>query len=648
MKLCTLKFFCGLVCAFFVINPLVGVPANTDTEVSSEAVTINMQDTDIRTFIKWIAERTAKNFVIDPRVKGKINVISHEALTPEEAYQVFLSVLQVHNFTAVTTGQVIKIIPDTQAKHSALPMIDQSPSSPQHDQMVVRVLKPKNIAADKLASLLKPFIPQSGLLVAYPESNALILSDRIANIDQLLKIIQHIDQQGGLDVEIITLKHAEAKAIVGILTNLVPKGGGANTSQALGVSFAADDRTNSILLVGEQVKKQQLKNVIALLDKPQTGSGDTEVVYLYYLKASEVAPILQNLAGGFKKEQKDIGIERAEISIQANDSTNALVITAPPPLMAKFKSVVRKLDIRRAQVMVEALIVEVGEETSHELGIQWNTSPGALNNEGVFGGTRNPLNNIESLDVFPGDPVSLGSGLSLGIYHNGSLRALVRALQSDDAVNILSTPTVSTLDNETAKITVGQNVPFVTGRSTSESSSTSNPFQTIERKDVGIQLEITPQINEGDAVTLEVFQEISSVTDSTQASDIITNQRSIKTRVLVESGTVLVIGGLISDEQEEDEVKVPFLGDLPVIGYLFKSERTKQSKRNLMVFLRPTIIQNKKQVKHITQTRYQNLKSNNQPFQQRLDEVFKRFEASRFGNAYRSSNNTSTKSNNKP
>ncbi|MBU2712345.1 secretin N-terminal domain-containing protein [Zooshikella harenae] len=208
MKLCILKFFCALVVAFFVINPSVSSSADNE-EKNSEAVTINMQDTDIRTFIKWIAERTAKNFVIDPRVKGKINVISHEALTPEEAYQVFLSVLQVHNFTAVTTGQVIKIIPDTQAKHTALPMIDKPPATPQLDQMVVRVLKPKNIAADKLASLLKPFIPQSGLLVAYPESNALILSDRMANIDQLLKIIQHIDQEGGLDVEIIKLKHAE-------------------------------------------------------------------------------------------------------------------------------------------------------------------------------------------------------------------------------------------------------------------------------------------------------------------------------------------------------------------------------------------------------------------------------------------------------
>lgn len=579
---------------------LESAPEAEPTATAAEGdVKINMQDTNIRSFIEWIAKATGKNFIIDPRVTGKVTVISSEAMSPEEAYRVFLSVLQVHSFSAIESDSAVKVIPDANAKQSGVPLVDDDTLN--DDQQVVRVIRTEHVPATQLVNILRPMVPQVGHLAAYPDSNALIISDRASNISQLLKLVAEIDRAGRFEIDVIPLKFANAKDLSTMLGSLAPQGGGQEGTSKLTVSV--DERTNSVLISGDPSKRQQLRAVIANLDRPGNLIRDTQVIYLHYLKASEVAQILQNVASGIQKQDKDVGVSRAEVSIQANDTTNALVVSAPPAIMSTVEGVVKRLDIRRAQVLVEAVIVEVSDKRVNELGVQWNTTDSAIDGEGFFGGIR-ASGKTNTFDSFPGKPVKLEGGLSLGFYHNGSLRNLIRALSTDDSTNILSTPNLVTLDNAEGKIVVGQNVPFVTGNATSSGTPVTNPFQTIERQDVGITLKITPQINEGDSVTLKVYQEISSVSSDTSAADIITNKRSIETSVLIKDGATLVLGGLISDEQHDSGDKVPFLGRLPVLGRLFRSDKKEVDKKNLMVFIKPTIIDDFDQASELSQGKY--------------------------------------------
>lgn len=562
-------------------------------------VKINMQDTNIRSFIEWIAKSTGKNFIIDPRVTGKVTVISNGAMTPEEAYRVFLSVLQVHGFSALESESAVKVIPDANARQSGVPLVEDGQLN--DDQQVVRVIRTQHVPATQLVNILRPMVPQVGHLAAYPDSNALIISDRASNINQLLKLVSEIDRAGQFEIDVIPLEFANSKELSGIIGNLVPQGGGQEGASKLNVSV--DERTNSVLISGDPSKRQQLRDVLRNLDKPSNRARDTRVIYLHYLKASEVAQLLQNVTSSLQKQDKDVGVSSAEISIQANDTTNALVISAPPAIMGTLDSVIEHLDIRRAQVLVEAVIVEVSDTKVNELGVQWKTTNSAIGGEGWFGGVKSSFKG-NAVDGFPGASQALDAGLSFGFYHNGSLRALIRTLSTDDSMNILSTPNLVTLDNEEGKIVVGQNVPFVTGSSTSASNPSTNPFQTIERQDVGITLKIKPQINEGDSVTLDVYQEISSVTNDTSAADIVTNKRSIETRVLVKDQATLVLGGLISDEVRDSGDRVPFFAKIPLIGKLFRSDRKEASKKNLMVFLKPTIISDFQHADELTEGKY--------------------------------------------
>ena len=562
-------------------------------------VRINMQDTNIRSFIEWIAKATGKNFIIDPRVTGKVTVISNESMAPEEAYRVFLSVLQVHGFSAIESADAVKVIPDANAKQTGVPLVGDSDLN--DDQLVVRVIRTEHVPATQLVNILRPMVPQVGHLAAYPDSNALIISDRASNINQLLKLVAEIDRAGQFEIDVSQLKFANAKELSAMLGTLVPQTAGQDGASKMTVSV--DERTNSILISGDPSKRQQLRDVLASLDRPGNVIRDTQVIYLHYLKASELAQILQNIATSLQKQDKDVGISTADISIQANDTTNALIISSPPAIMKTIEGVVKRLDIRRAQVLVEAVIVEVSNNKVNELGVQWKTSEAAIDGDGLFGGFKSSLKG-NSIDSFPTKPLKLDAGLSLGFYSNGSLQALVRALSTDDSMNILSTPNLVTLDNEEGKIVVGQNVPFVTGSSTSASNPSTNPFQTIERQDVGITLKIKPQINEGDSVTLNVYQEISSVSNDTSAADIVTNKRSIETRVLIKDNMTLVLGGLISDEVRDSGDSVPFLSKIPIIGSLFRSDHKEVAKKNLMVFIKPTIIKDFDHANELTEGKY--------------------------------------------
>ncbi len=584
--------------SLLLLSPQPSYAEDAPQQGSSE-IKINMQDTNIRSFIEWIAKETGKNFIIDPRVTGKVTVISNETMTPEEAYRVFLSVLQVHGFSAIESESAVKVIPDANAKQSGVPLVDDNQLN--GDQQVVRVIRTEHVPATQLVNILRPMVPQVGHLVAYPDSNALIISDRASNINQLLKLVIEIDRAGQFEIDVIPLKFSNAKEISSILTSLATQVG--SQEGASKINIAVDERTNSVLISGDPSKRQQLRDVLTNLDRPGNLIRDTQVTYLHYLKASEVAPILQNIASSIQKQDKDVGISGADISIQASDTTNALVISAPPTIMATIDSVIKRLDIRRAQVLVEAVIVEVSNNKFNELGIQWKTSESAIGGNGVFGGITSSIK-TNNIDNFPGSPVKLDAGLSLGFYNNGSLRSLVRALATDDSMNILSTPNLVTLDNEEGKIVVGQNVPFVTGSSTSASNPSTNPFQTIERQDVGITLKIKPQINEGDSITLNVYQEISSVSNDTSAADIVTNKRSIETKVLIKDNMTLVLGGLISDEMRDSGDKVPFLGKVPIIGRLFRSDRKEVIKKNLMIFIKPTIINDFEHADQLTEGKY--------------------------------------------
>jgi general secretion pathway protein D len=490
------------------------------------------------------------------------------------------------------------VVPEANAKSSSLPVNEQDAGAGDN---VVKLFKLKNVSAAQLVNLLKPMVPQSAYIAAYPDRNYIIVADRAVNIAKIDDLVGRLDQQWEVGTDVLPLSYANAQDILTMVNALFPKPK-ADTPEGF-FSIGADVRTNSILVAGDEVLRRQVREVVARLDRKVKGVGNTKVFYLHYLRAADTLPVVQSLSTSIQKQGLNAQDNLVEVNIQASEATNALVVTGPPDVIDAVEYIIDKLDIRRAQVLVEAVIVEVSETEGRELGIEWRTSNSAKGADGVYGGTLfRDSAGAGTTDEAP----NLLSGLALGFYRNGSLRGLFKALETTDSLNILSKPNLVTLDNEEAKIVVGQNVPFVTGRSTSASSPTDNPFQTIERKDVGITLTIKPQVNEGDAVTLDITQEISSVSNSrvAQAQDIITNTRSVKTRVLVEDGQTLVLGGLISDELQDGDAKVPFLGRVPIIGALFRSDKKSKKKNNLMIFIQPRIIRSNEDAQLVTGGRY--------------------------------------------
>lgn len=589
-------------------------PAAQTQPPSDESLTINMKDADIVAFVQWASQYTDKHIIVDPRVKGNITVISNAPVKKEEAFQIFLSVLEVHGFTAIETDDAIKILPAAEAKESEVPLsTDKNPGK--GDEMVVRIIKIKNISAQQLVAFLRPLIPQVGYLAAYPESNSLLITDRAANIERIIEIIQSIDNTGSINIEVVTLKYASAKEIITVLNSLMPKPVGApqgvpDSNSSL-VSFVADERSNSILLSGDAGKRKEIRSLIQRLDYPVEGTGNTQVFYLHYAKAEDMVPVLQSLSGSIQKDEKgNQSVQNSSISIQATPHTNALVVTAPPSIMENIKYVIDKLDIRRNQVFVEAIIVEVSENNQNNFGIAWRNALEGVEN-GIVGSFRGGVNpKLFELDE-NGDRV-LTSGLNLGWVNNGELRGVVQALLSDTSSNVLSTPTLVTLDNEEAQILVGQNVPFITGEQASNVANNTNPFTTIQREDVGVKLKIKPQINSEDSLILDIEQEVSNVnkkaSDTVNASDIITNKRNIKTRVMIENDQILVLGGLINSDTEDGEDGVPVLSKIPIIGGLFTSHSKSTTKTNLMVFIHPVILKDSKVSAKITSNQYDYLR----------------------------------------
>ncbi len=578
---------------------------------AQETATLNLNNADIRILINTVSEATGKNFIIDPRVKAKVTVVSSKSMNKDEIYEVFLSILQVHGFAAVPSGNVIKIVPDVNAKQAAVPT---NPQAAAGDQLVTQVVALENVAANQLVPILRPLVPQQGHLAAYAPSNVLVITDRSRNIKRLVQLIRRIDRPDNEEIEIIKLKHASASEIVRIISALNQRTGPDAAAARGRPQLTADERTNSILITGDKSTRLRIRGIIAQLDAPLESSGNTKVIFLKYAVAGEMVTILQGVSSktsGQKAAGNAQARGRAEIDIQADETNNALVITAAPAVIRELEIIVRQLDIPRAQVLIEAIIAEVSIDLAAELGAQFLVDGSGDGRGPVGGGIFNDAGNLASL---AGDTPQLSDGLTLALGDttgDNQFAFVLRALKGDAATNILSTPTLVTLDNVEAEIVFGQNVPFVTGSftSTGASDGATNPFQTIERQDVGLTLKVKPQINEGDAIKLEIEQETSSINASATASDLITNKRSIKTQVLVEDGQIIVLGGLIEDRYTDTKRKIPLLGSIPLLGRLFSFTRTQKIKSNLMVFIRPVIMRNDYSSNYFTSQKYNLLKA---------------------------------------
>ena len=581
----------------------------------SQDINFDFEDADLRAVIQAVAEFTGRNFLVDPAVKGKVTVVAPEALTEEEAYRVFQSVLEVNGYVTVEAGGVIKIVPEVEGK---LRGVFPPAPAPGGDDVVTRVVRLEYIRAERLVPILRPLVQAYGHLAGDAKSGSLILTDRAANVERLVNIIKRLDQPARTgEVEVVALSHASAEELAQLLNRLHQKGGGGpDQSPAGSVALIADPRTNSLIIKADANTRREIKALIMELDSPAASRGDTHVIYLKNASAENLVEVLESSLKS--APDADSGGRAKEIIIKADPETNALVVTAAQSDFRVIEQVIGKLDVRRLQVYVEALIAEVDAQTTQELGVQFGVGDGMrADRRGIVGSTNfEPGTSLQSALT---NPLATGAGLSLGFVDGTitlpdgteiyNLSALAKALEAQSDANVLSTPNILTMDNEEAEIIVGQNVPFVTGSfsQVGQGTAVENPFQTIQRQDVGLTLRIKPQITEGSAIKMEIFQEVSNVAQRGEARDIVTNTRSLSTTIIAENNQMVVLGGLIQDDISNNVQKVPLLGDIPVLGNFFRFKSKKRRKTNLLVFLRPQIIRGPTDMDEPTRDKYEYL-----------------------------------------
>ena len=571
------------------------------TVSAEETWKINLKNADIREFVTQVSAITGKSFIIDPRVKGDVTIVSNVTLDEDSVYQLFLSVLQVHGFAAVPTGSAIKIVQTVLAKQSGNPndFVDDLISQ----ELVTRVIPISYATSEDMVKVLRPLIPQYGHIAALSNPNVLIISDHAANITRLVEIINRVDIADTLEVAIVDLEEAWVEDIVRLLEELAPDQIGKNAKGPNKVSIVASERTNSLVIKGERYTLARVKALVDQLDVPANRSGTIKVIRLAHSDAAKMAEILSNVVSSKSGSSED---KMVEVSIQADEAINALVIRADPANMIDLMDIIDSLDVRRLQVLIEAAIVEVTSDFSRQLGSELavGDSTSGTTPLGLTAPSGTLAQILQGLAVPSGAgsvPTQLGeSPLIAGgrVSENGtSFGFIVRALAANSDVNLLSTPSITTMDNEEAKIVVGQNVPFRTGSTVTGSQGTTNPFTTIQREDVGLTLEVTPHINSDSLVRLLIHQEVSEVDASSltvigseAAADLITNKRTIDTTILVENEEVIILGGLIRDKETQGESRVPLLGSIPGLGALFRSRTKNIEKQNLLVFLRPTVL----------------------------------------------------------
>ena len=593
-------------CAFAIQSAL--------AQAQGQTIVPNYRDTDIRTLIEAVQTVTGRPIIVDPRVRANVTLYNTTPMTPEMFYQTFLQTLEVHGYMAIETDGVVQVLPDANARQVPSPLAGGAGA-----EIVTQTIALRNVGAAQLVPILRPMMPQYAHLAAHQSANMLILSDRADNMARMMDIIQRIDRAGSEDVEVIPLENAAAADVVRMLSTL------AQSSSAAGgtpmVQVFADERTNSVMLAGSAGAKGPYRELIARLDTPSKAGGETQVRYLNYADAEDLATKLQTQFGGAAPagEGAAAGPNGGNISIWSDQGTNALVLNAPARVMADMMNVIDMIDIRRAQVQVDAIIVELSEQRAAQLGLTWAVD-GSNNNQAVgltnFSNTTGGIIDLAAIGGSGGpDPSLIRQGLTAAIGSvtdtGTSWAAVISALSGDADTNVISTPTIVTLDNEEAEIRVGQEVPFLTGQftNTGASAGSVNPFQTIQRQEVGTSLKITPQINEGSGVKLTIEQETSSIAaGASGAVDLVTNTRTITTSVFVDDGNILVLGGLIDDQLRENEQRVPGLGKIPGLGWLFRARKTDRVKTNLWVFIRPQILRTGEEATEISHAKYNFIK----------------------------------------
>jgi general secretion pathway protein D len=619
-----LSFFCIFFAALNTsaedTTPPIGVitvhsPKPIAARTSNGARLWNLQDADILSVVNEVSLETGKNFVVDPRVSGKISLISSKPIKPDQVYDIFLSVLGLLGYSAVPSGNIVKIVPNMESSEYATRVAD-SKAPGKGDEVVVRVIPLENVAANQIIPVIRPMLPQWSNVASYAPGNVLILLGRAGNLTRIIDVIRHVDKASNSMIDVIPLHRASAAQVANVLTNLQ------NTGRAAGdvpqVSVAADERTNSVLLGGNQSARAHMKTLIAQLDTPATGGqGNTEVVYLKYLQAKTFAPILSKIAKNIQGKDsssdtdttstttstaatasastaKTLTKSETSASIQAEPTTNAIIITAPLSLMTALRSVISKLDIRPAQVLVEAVIVEINMDDLKNLGIMW----GARTTDQDTGASTTGASPLVS---FP----PMGAG-TFGVIPNTSIRAVLSALQTTNGANILSTPSIVVLDNHKAVLAVGQNIAEQNGAySTTGSTATVTPFNTFDRKDVVLKLAVIPQINLANSVRMTI-----SLSNDTLQNPLnpglnpTINTSKIQNSVIINTDEVLVLGGLMSNTLLETVNKIPIVGDIPILGVLFRQSIKQYQKKNLIVFIKPIIMHNAEDTQNITLTKY--------------------------------------------
>jgi len=633
--------------------PAPSVPAAPPApSANEEKITVNFVNADIQSVIKTVGQNTGKNFILDPRVSGTVNIVSDQPVSKDMLYRILLSALRVQGYAAIEGDGFVKIVPEAEAKTSAVPT-GEAAARATGERIVTQVFILQNESAVQLVPVLRPLVTANNFIAAYPNNNAIVITDYAENVRRIHRIIESIDRPSSSDVEVIHLQNASAVDIAQMLQRVVPEtsvpaNAPGTTPKA---AIAVDPRTNSLVVRADNGPvMHRIKSLALGLDTPGAGNGNIYTVFLRNAEATKIAETLRGLLAGSELTRTttttttpagntasqttastSLGAQQGTNAaapnsvIQAYPPTNSIIISAPEPVYRSLRTVIDALDQRRAQVYVEALIVEVTTGLASEFGVQWNAGRNIGDGQTVFGGTNfSTTAGSNILGVAANPLVNIGTGLNLGILHgtitipgindaNGNplaipnLQVLARALEGDSNANVLSTPNLLTLDNEEAKIVVGQNVPFITGTFTPTAGSASNPFQTIERKDIGLTLRVLPQVSEAGAVKLRISTEISSVTRDkalVQSADIITNKRSLDSSVLVDNGDMVVLGGLIQDDQEASLDKVPLLGDIPYLGALFKYESRSHKRTNLMIFLRPVVVKDAQSAAALTGDRY--------------------------------------------